>query len=132
MAAEHPNVVVVTRLYEALAATDLETILAILHEDIVFEQTDELPWGGTFSGHEGMGRFFGLLTGSISSSVTHTTLFAAGDQVVQVGRTTGTVNSNGAAFDIDEVHILTVRDGRIVRWEARIDTPAMLEALGAP
>jgi hypothetical protein len=131
VAAEHPNVVVVKRLYEALAATDLETILAILHEDIVFEQTDELPWGGTFTGHEGMGQFFGALTGTITSKVTHTAVFAAGDQVVQVGRTAGTVNSNGAAFNVDEVHIHTVRDGRVVRWEARIDTPAMLEALGA-
>ena len=47
------------------------------------------------------------------------------------GRTAGTVNATGAAFDVDELHLLTVRDGRVVRFEAYIDTPAMLAALGA-
>jgi ketosteroid isomerase-like protein len=41
------------------------------------------------------------------------------------------VNASGASFDVDEVHILTVRDRRVVRFEAHIDTPAMLAALGA-
>jgi ketosteroid isomerase-like protein len=43
----------------------------------------------------------------------------------------GTVNASGAAFSIDEVHVFTVADGVIVRFEAYIDTPAMLDALHA-
>ena len=46
------------------------------------------------------------------------------------GKTAGTVNATGAAFDVDELHLLTVRDGKVVRFEAYIDTPAMLAALG--
>ena len=57
------------------------------------------------------------------------TVYAAGDTVVQIGRTAGTVNATGASFDVQEVHLLTVRDGKVVRFEAHIDTPAMLEAL---
>ena len=41
------------------------------------------------------------------------------------------MNANGAPFDVQEMHLLTVRDGRVVRFEAHIDTPAMLEALQA-
>ena len=124
------NVEAVRRMYDAFAATDLETILAVTDPDIEVVQTPLLPWGGEFHGHEGLGEFFGKLTGAISSRVTIHNVFAAGDQVVQVGRTAGTVNATGAEFDVDEVHVLTLRDGKVVRFAATIDTPAMLEALG--
>jgi ketosteroid isomerase-like protein len=48
---------------------------------------------------------------------------------VQTGRTRGTVVANGAAFDVPEVHVWERRAGKVVRFEAYIDTPAMLEAL---
>ncbi len=125
----HPNVELVRRLYDALAALDLDTILDIFDSDVVVVQTEELPWGGQFHGHDGLGQFFGKLQKHITSKVTHNVIFAAGDRVVQVGRTAGEVNASGEHFEIDEVHILTIRDGKVVRFEAHIDTPAMLAAL---
>src|SRR3546814_9621077 len=50
----------------------------------------------------------------------------AGDRVVVVGRTHGTVNANGAPFDIPVVHVWTLHEGRAAAFEAYIDTPAML------
>lgn len=125
----HPNVDLVHRLYAALAAVDLDTILQIFDPDVEVHQTDELPWGGDFQGHEGLGRFFGLLREHITSTVTIQTVYAAGYEVVQFGRTSGTVNATGNPFDVQEMHLLTVRDGKVVRFEAHIDTPAMVEAL---
>ena len=49
--------------------------------------------------------------------------------VVQTGRTRGTVRANGASFDIPEVHVWELRDGKVVRYQVYIDTPAMLDAL---
>ena len=129
--APHPNVGLVRRLYAALEAIDLETILEIFDPDVEVHQTEELPWGGDFQGHDGLGRFFGLLRESITSKVTIQSVYAAGSRVVQIGRTAGTVNATGAPFDVQEMHLLTVRDGKVVRFEAHIDTPAMLEALRA-
>ena len=128
----HPNVELVRRLYAALEAIDLETILELFDADVEVHQTPELPWGGDFQGHDGLGRFFGLLRENITSKVTIQTVYAAGDTVVQIGRTAGTVNATGAPFDVQEVHLLTVRDGKVVRFAAHIDTPAMLEALRSP
>ena len=125
------NVETVRRFYDALAATDLETILAITDPGIEVVQTDVLPWGGEFHGHDGIGDFFGKLTGTIASRVTIDEMFAAGNDVVQIGRTAGTVKATGAEFDIREVHVLTVRAGKIVRFAATIDTPGMLAALTA-
>ena len=56
-------------------------------------------------------------------------MFAAGDRVVQHGRTRGTVRANGAAFDIPECHIWTVRDGRVLAAEFFIDSAQMLAAI---
>jgi uncharacterized protein len=130
--AEHPNVEQIRRLYDAFAALDLDAIVAIVDPDVEISQTDELPWGGTFHGHAGLAEFFGKLREHITSTVTHAAVYAAGDRVVQAGRTAGTVNATGTTFDIDEVHLFTLRDGKVVRFEAFIDTPAMVAALSQP
>jgi ketosteroid isomerase-like protein len=39
------------------------------------------------------------------------------------------VLAKGASFDIPEVHIWELRDGKVVRYQVYINTPAMLEAL---
>jgi uncharacterized protein len=130
MAEAQQNVELVRRLYEAMATADLDTILSIVDPDVVITQTPELPWGGEYHGHAGLAEFAGKLTDTITSVVTHQAVFAAGDRVVQVGRTAGTVNATGTEFDIDEVHVHTIRAGKIVRFEAHIDTPSMLAVLG--
>lgn len=121
----------VRRMYDAFAAADFDTILEIADPSIEVVQADELPWGGHHHGHDGLGTFMLSLAGTIESAVTHHELFVAGDRVVQVGRTAGTVRASGAPFDIAEVHVWTVREDRVVRFEAYIDTPAMLAALDA-
>ena len=128
---DHPHVELVLRLYDAFAAVDLDAILEIVGPEIHISQTDQLPWGGEYDGYEGLATFFGRLRDAITSQVTPHAVYAAGaDRVVQAGKTAGTVNATGAAFDVDELHLLTVRDGKVVRFEAYIDTPAMLAALG--
>ena len=126
------NCAVVERFYAAMAAGDIEGILAALDPQVVVRQAEVLPWGGRFEGHDGFLEFGAALLSTIESKVEIDALFEAGDHVVQRGRTRGTVRATGAPFDIAEVHVHTVRDGRIVASEMYIDTPAMLAALGAP
>ena len=123
---------VIERLYRAFAERDLETVLALTSPDIVIEQDPALPWGGTHHGHDGLGRFVLALLGSIDSQVTVQAMFAAGDQVVQYGRTAGIVRANGQRFDIPECHVWTVRDGVATSASYFIDSAAMLEVLGPP
>jgi ketosteroid isomerase-like protein len=123
------NVAIVRRVYEAMQARDAEALRALYAPEIEVFQASELPWGGHYRGHDGVFAFFMKLVEHIDSAVTHDGIFAAGDRVVQHGRTKGTVRATGVSFDIDEVHVYTVQDGKIVRFEAFIDTPAMLAAL---
>ena len=103
--------------------------MTLVDPECVITQDDRLPWGGRHVGHDGFGAFALALTGSIDSAVETHALFAADDEVVQVGRTRGTVRSNGAAFDIPEVHRWRIRDGRAVAAHFAIDTAAMLAVL---
>ena len=66
----------------------------------------------------------------IHSVVTSDELFEAGDRVIQYGRSRGTVLANGATFDMPEVHVWTLRDGKVTAADFYIDTPAMLRVLG--
>jgi ketosteroid isomerase-like protein len=97
-----------------------------------YTQDPRLPWGGRHVGHEGVLNFGLALIGTIDSAVTIEAIYEADDRVIQFGRTRGTVRANGVAFDIPEMHAWTLRDGKAIAADFTIDTPAMLEALGAP
>jgi ketosteroid isomerase-like protein len=126
------DIEVVEAIYAAMAARDLEGLFSLIDPDVVVTQDTSLPWGGRHEGHDGFATFALTLTGTIDSKVTTEAIFRADGDVVQVGRTRGTVVANGTAFDCAEVHRWTIRDGKAVRAHMSIDTPAMLDALAAP
>ncbi|HEX4905311.1 MAG TPA: nuclear transport factor 2 family protein [Acidimicrobiales bacterium] len=121
---------VVRAIYDAMAARDFTRIFELLADDVVVTQDERLPWGGRHVGHDGFATFGLTLTSTIDSAVTIDAVFAADDEVIQCGRTKGTVVASGAAFDIPEVHRWRVRDGKAVEAHFAIDTPAMLAVLG--
>lgn len=121
----------VAQLYRAFAARDFPVILSLFDSDIEISQSSQLPWGGVYRGHEAAVAFFTALLAHVDSEVVPERMFAAGDEVIQVGRTRGKTVAAGIPFDVDEVHIWHLRDGRVVGFDAYIDTPAMLAALGA-
>lgn len=124
------NVSAIEHVYDALAARDASAIQEVFAPDVTIRQSPELPWGGDYEGLDGAFTFFLTLVEHIESQVTTDSLFAAGDHVVQTGRTRGTVRANGTSFDIPEVHVWELRDGKVVRYQVYIDTPAMLDAIG--
>lgn len=126
-----PNVELIARLYAAFAVRDVETILGIFAEDVVITQSTEVPWGGTHRGHEGAVHFFGTLGAHITSAVTVERYVDAGDQVVAIGWTRGTVNANGAPFDVPIAHVWEIENGRAVSVRFCIDNPTMRAALDA-
>jgi len=120
---------VVREIYDAFARRDGAAVLARLHADVEFRQTELLPWGGHCRGHDAVREFFDRLRTAIDSAVAVERFIEAGDHVAVVGRTRGHTRSGGVPFDVAIVHVWTVRDARISRFEAYIDTPAMLAAL---
>jgi hypothetical protein len=120
----------VGEIYHAFGRRDAAAVLERLRPDVEIRQTELVPWGGHYRGHEGAREFFGRVLGAIDSAVTVERLIDAGDHVVAVGRTRGRTRSGGVAFDLAVVHVWTVLDTLIARLEVYIDTPAMVQALG--
>jgi len=121
---------VVKALYEAYARRDFAAIASLYDPACELEQSSLLPWGGTYRGHAGLQQFFERLTNAIDTQIVDETLFEAGDKVVSMGRTKGVARMAGTAFELPTVHMYTVRNGTISRFEAYVDTPAMQKALG--
>ena len=68
-------------------------------------------------------------TGTIASAVSTEAICSAHGDVIQMGRTTGTVVANGVEFGVAEVHRWTIEDGKAVHAHFSIDTPDRLEVL---
>ena len=123
------DIEVVEAIYAAMHDRDVPRLIELIDEKVVITQDSRLPWGGRFEVLEGFARFAELLTGTITSAVTHEMLFTADGDVIQVGHTRGTVNESGKPFNIAEVHRWTIQDGKAVRAHFSIDTPGMLAVL---
>jgi uncharacterized protein len=126
------NIDLVRSLYEAFDRRDQTVVAATLDPEVEFRQTEQLPWGGSYKGFpEGVHPFFSKLLAHIESRVEVERMWEAGDAVVVVGRTRGRVKASGKPFDVAIAHIWKIPNGRVVRLEPHVDTPAMLKALAA-
>ena len=116
--------------YARYAARDFAGVFELLSEDIVIWQTDELPWGGEHHGHEGARTFFTRLAQYTTGMPEPVAFIPAGKHVAVYGKLKGKANESGKPIDLDIVHLWQVKNRKIDRFEAFIDTPAMLSALG--
>lgn len=121
---------VIEAAYNAYARRDFSAIVSLYDPQCELEQSSLLPWGGSYRGYLGLQQFFERLTAAIDTQIVDETLFEAGDQVISIGRTKGTARATGTSFELPAVHVYTITGGRITRFEAYIDTPAMQRALG--
>jgi ketosteroid isomerase-like protein len=126
-----PNVLTVERIYEAFRKRDLPTIFALCAEDVEIRQSTEMPWGGTYQGHDGLGQFFAALARHLDTTVDIDRFIDAGDSLVALGRTHGTARATGSSFDVPVAHVWSLENGRATRFHAYIDHPTMLPALPA-
>jgi ketosteroid isomerase-like protein len=118
-------------LYAAFARRDLDRIRVAIHPEFEMTVTDELPWGGVRRGPDGFFAFLADLLGHLDPHLETDALFDAGEHVVQVGHTTGTVHATGARFRAREVHVWELRDGLLTSYRVYVDVLAMRAALAA-
>jgi uncharacterized protein len=123
------NTETIEELYRAFATGGVDRVFELCAPDCVVTQADVLPWGGRYEGFDGIAMFGATLGGTIDSVITTEVMFEAGDCVIQGGRSRGTVLANGVAFDVPEVHVWTLRNGKVAAAEFYVDTQAMLRAL---
>jgi ketosteroid isomerase-like protein len=125
------SVQLVQTAYQCFATRDAAKLLSLFSPEIEIVQSTEVPWGGVFHGHDGAQQFFGTLTRYINSTLEIERWLDAGDHVVAMGWTQGTVNATGAKYRVPIAHVWKVHAGRVQRIHFLIDNPTMQSALAA-
>ena len=123
---------VVKQVYDAFRRRDFAAVFALFSPTVQIDQSSELPWGGHYEGQQGVKDFFARLTGLIDSTLALERFVDAGDHVVAIGRTRGTVRASGSRYDVPVAHVWAVRDGRVTGVQYYVDNPTMRAALDGP
>lgn len=91
---------------------------------------DCMPWHGTYHGPDAVLASFATFTSVCSvRSKQLRQLVVEGPYAVGTVHETGTAKGSGAAFEIEYIEHLTVRDGRISRWKSYTDPSSIIRAL---
>ena len=118
------NVGVVRGFYEA---EDVPAMLEFLDPQVEWRAPESLPWGGTFRGHDGYRDFFEIVVDQIAEFRREMLEYLdAGERVVVLLRQMGRRTGNDAEYDVPEVHVETIRHGKIVDFEGSFDIATAL------
>jgi ketosteroid isomerase-like protein len=127
---------VVAAAYRAFAARDVPALLDVLAPDVTWGQPDNphIPSAGTRHGVAGVVEW--LQIGNATEDVQEMQprrIVIDGDLAVVIGFMRVVVRATGAGYEMDFVHLIEVRDGRVVRFQEFFDTWTAAQAfLGVP
>lgn len=127
------NKAFVKSLYQAFGRGDAETVLGGLAEDVDWREAETQPYadGNPYVGPGRVGEeVFGRIMSDFDDfAVTPETYVAEDDKVVAAGRYTGTRKGSGEPLNAQFVHVWTVRDGEVKRFQQYTDTAQMSRIL---
>lgn len=120
------NKEVVRRYFAAVNDGDMETLVALLDDDVVFWVPPSLPDGVEFRGKAAVLRLFeesfALYDASAGTAVTVHALTADEDRVAAELQIRGRAAGSGAEYDNWYHFLVRVKDGRIVSIREHLDT----------
>jgi ketosteroid isomerase-like protein len=125
------NVDLVRGVYDAFSRGDVDAVFAAMTPDIEWDESPGMPYGGIYHGRE---EIAAKVFGPILSDVEGFT--AAPDEILRLDDTRvitrGRHGGTGAAGPVDArfVHIWTVTDGKVSRYEQLADTRRFCDAVG--
>jgi ketosteroid isomerase-like protein len=124
------NVETVKAIYAAYARRDFAGFFGLLDPAVEIRQTRQLPWGGEYRGHDEARDLFRKVAALTETTPEPEEYVESGETVVMIGRLRGRAKETGSPIDVRVVHAWTLRDGRVIRYDAYMDAPAMLAAIG--
>jgi ketosteroid isomerase-like protein len=126
------NVEVVLRGYEAFNRGDIDGALDVLHPEIEWKTyLVPGPGGGTYHGHDGVRELWGDaadIFGDFRNDPER--LMEAGDKVVAYITVRGRGRESGVEVKARIAHLMTLRDGKVVRVQSFEDREEALKAAG--
>jgi ketosteroid isomerase-like protein len=111
------QVAIVRRIYELIAADELEGVLALMDPDFVWEWSPTMPDTGVFRGREAVLAADERWRESWEEfDIELLELREQGNDVVARVRYTATGRGSGVSMNEGRTHVWTLRDGRAIRW----------------
>ncbi|HEX8853317.1 MAG TPA: nuclear transport factor 2 family protein [Pyrinomonadaceae bacterium] len=130
--AEQENVEKVQAAYAAFQRGDIEGLLGLMTDDILWETpgaSDAIPYAGRKRGHAEVKQFFSTLAQSEEiTSFEPREFIAQGDKVVVLGSYRGRVRASNRPYDIEWLQVFTLRDGKVAGFREYLDTAALADA----
>jgi ketosteroid isomerase-like protein len=130
---EEKNIAAVRALYAAFDRDDMATVMSGMTDDIEWilpGPPDLIPFAGSHRGREAVARFFVTLNETLEFEEFEAREFLAhGDKVVVLGRSRDRMKANGRVFDNEWATVVTMREGRVARYQIYEDTAAVASAL---
>ena len=118
------------RIYEALSRWDVEELVRDVTHDFELSVPETLPLGGTRHGQDGLEAFATIYQDHVEGIWADPDDFLdAGDRMVVLGRTRGTVRGSGKEFEVHFAAVWTMTDGVASRCRNYFDTAPIIAAL---
>lgn len=121
-------------LYQAFGRGDIPFVLGLFHPQIEWNEAENFiysdgnPYVGPQAILEGV---FARLGGEWNGfSAMPEQILDAGNSVVSLGRYRGTFKKTGVAVNAQFVHVFTLNDGKIVKFQQYTDTAQFRDAAG--
>lgn len=118
--------------YEAFAGGDLEAVMALAHDDVLWQGTpvETVPGAGDHRGKEAIAAMLGQIPEHWDGfSVTADQFVEDGDTVVVLGHVDASARSTGTAVKVPFAHVLTFEGGKVRRMTSLADTAIFVAAL---
>jgi ketosteroid isomerase-like protein len=129
------NIELINDLYAAFAIGDIPSVLAVLHDDIIWHEAENFPYadGNPHVGPQAVLQgVFARCAGEWDGFAVHmTTILDAGEHIIATGRYAGKYKQTGLEMNPQAVHIWTMADGKAVRFQQHIDTLNVARATGS-
>jgi uncharacterized protein len=115
--------------YEAFGRGDMDALEKLLHPDIEWRTTPEVPFLGTYKGLDEFQRGMNEWTESFDDLTTEVEeMIDAGEHALVFHRMHGRGRDSGAEVDLAIWQVVSVRDGKLARMHDFMDRAEALEA----
>jgi uncharacterized protein len=122
---ERENTELVQQGYQHFKNGDIQGLLGLLSEDVEWTQfeIEGVPFSGTRRGPERVGEFFSQVLDTEEPLHFEPREFVAqGEKVVALGHYAWRVKSTAREYESEFVHVFTVRDGKVAKYQEFMDT----------
>ena len=122
---QEENITIVQQLYAAFAKRDIETIVGMLSPDVEWGEPDNPfnPAGGTRHGHQGFLEWLDI--GRQAEEILELMprkMLTDSDSVAIVGHMKCLAIPTGKTYESDFVHLITLKDGKVTKFQEFFDT----------